>query len=674
MTFRRFATVQITEAEIVGPFADPGPSDMGPFTINVGASKSSVLIYNLIGAATNINGSSFGYWYRAKVGSDINLSMIFVKTSASPLAGGEPTSTGYTEGYVNFEWFAIYPLGLQSINSNSSAGQWAIAINEANDAGRIQYAETNVDDSYSLRDIVEFHPEIATVSMPQDYSWLNENSLYVTIGTFTFEPTSNWAFAFTDGTGSEVLVYDDSVFSSSGQVTLTKIQHYVDDEFDIYTGDMTDPTSHDPFVHTTLNPRDADEVVQSWEETDDSGLIWKLQMIYTSENVETEEIEAEYEIQFMVEGSEDVEPPYSQIMNRWTFEGRNFSTQEAAESAWESTVSLKESQLAMRNVAIAEYQDESREGESIWTEEIEAGAYSPFAGQTLTYSLTYAGDGRYNLTRNTLSIGFIEGMTEEDAIAEAQELASADANPEQEVYTIRTWQNYKDAIDLWNEGNADLPDWCPFDSLQIYGGHDYEDVNENSDEYSLALMNYDYLRTSAELRLRVRSGYAVGMNLLSENNDYFRDNIEGASGTEADPTLPSSEAYDDVEISGDVLSDQEIDFILEGDNLLEIDIDSEWTNIWKFRLKTRGNDLAIDEPERFDNEVFVRITSVEQSSATNQGGNYDREEPEPNGNGNGDDETSTTDILQGVLVVGVVAALLVILIRATRERTSGGGE
>ena len=166
MTFRRFATVQITEAEIVGPFADPGPSDMGPFTINVGASKSSVLIYNLIGAATNINGSSFGYWYRAKVGSDINLSMIFVKTSASPLAGGEPTSTGYTEGYVNFEWFAIYPLGLQSINSNSSAGQWAIAINEANDAGRIQYAETNVDDSYSLRDIVEFHPEIGTLKLP----------------------------------------------------------------------------------------------------------------------------------------------------------------------------------------------------------------------------------------------------------------------------------------------------------------------------------------------------------------------------------------------------------------------------------------------------------------------------------------------------------------------------
>ena len=72
--------------------------------------------------------------------------------------------------------------------------------------------------------------------------------------------------------------------------------------------------------------------------------------------------------------------------------------------------------------------------------------------------------------------------------------------------------------------------------------------------------------------------------------------------------------------------------------------------------------------------MFARITSVEESEATNQGGNYDREEPEQNGNGNGDTETSTTDILQGVLVVGVVAALLVILIRATRERTSGGGE
>ena len=673
MTFRRYATVQITEAEIAGPFADPTPSDMGPFTINLAPSKSSVLVYNMIGAATNTDGSSFGNWFRAKVGSDVNLSMIFVKTSASPLGGGEPTTTGYTEGYANFDWFAVYPASSSaSINPNSQAGQWAIAIKEAYDAGRVQYPDTNVDDSYSLRDIVEFHPEIASVTMPQDYTWLNENSLSVTIGTFSFEPSSNWAFAFTDAGGSEVLVYDDSVFTSSGQITLTKIQHYVDDGFDIYTGDMVDPSSHDPFIHTTLNPRDADEVVQTWQETDDSGLIWKLQMIYKSENVETEEIEAEYEIQFMVEGSEDVEPPYNQIMNRWTFEGRNFSTQEAAESAWETTVSLKESQLAMRNVAIVEYQDEEKEGESIWTEEIEAGAYSPFAGQTLTYTLTYAGDGRYNLTRNTLSIGFIEGMTEEDAIGEAQELASSDANPEKEIYTIRTWRNYRDAITLWNEGKADLPDWCPFDILQIYGGHDFEDVNENSDEYSLALMNYDDLRTSAALRLRVRSGYAVGMNLLSENNDYFRDNIEGASGTEAYPTVPSTEPYDDVEISGDVLSDQEIDFILEGDNLLEIDIDSEWTNIWKFRLKTRGNDLAIDEPERFDNEVFVRINSVEQSSATNQGGNYDREEPEPNGNG--DDETSTTDILQGVLVVGVGAALLVILIRATRERTSGGGE
>ena len=301
------------------------------------------------------------------------------------------------------------------------------------------------------------------------------------------------------------------------------------------------------------------------------------------------------------------------------------------------------------------------------------GAYSDFAGQTITYTLSYSGDDRYNLKRGPLSIGFIDATDDSTAITQAQELANSDANPEQEVFTVRTWANYRDAVDLWREGEADLPEWCPFDILQIYGGHDFETVSESDDEYTLALMNYDDVRTSAALRLRVRDGYAVEMNMLSENNDYFRDNIRGASGSEADPTVPTTEEFRDVSITGDVLADQEIDFILEGDNLLEIDIDSEWSNIWKFRLKTRGNDLAIDEPEKFDNEVFLQIRSVKESSVPGaRGGNYGQEvseEDETEENG----ETTPADLVQGLLIAGVGIALIVLLIRATREK-SGGGE
>lgn len=112
--------------------------------------------------------------------------------------------------------------------------------------------------------------------------------------------------------------------------------------------------------------------------------------------------------------------------------------------------------------------------------------------------------------------------------------------------------------------------------------------------------------TAGYLKLVLKEGWMVELEVWTENFDYFGDNIDSSShdrfqhtGTDSNFT-PTGEGY----VS-------QIDFwLIAGGDQLSIDIDNESSKVAQFYLKIDGVVYSISNPENFDDEVKVWLKQV----------------------------------------------------------------
>lgn len=161
----------------------------------------------------------------------------------------------------------------------------------------------NTDDSYSLRDIVEFKTNVADASISGNHQWVDENTVKLdTNTTFQFKPLTGWNAIITDD-DSTMTVFTNQNLTTTGRsgdenlVTLDKLQFVAQDgSIDVYSGDFKTPTSEGAFAYSGAFQWAGWETIETWQGEPFAQYAkgYKLELRLKNANIETGEPAAYY--------------------------------------------------------------------------------------------------------------------------------------------------------------------------------------------------------------------------------------------------------------------------------------------------------------------------------------------------------------------------------------------
>ena len=262
----------------------------------------------------------------------------------------------------------------------------------------------------------------------------------------------------------------------------------------------------------------------------------------------------------------------------------------------------------------------------------------------------------------------------------------------------------------------------PFSNWRVAGKYDKwtNGVSKTTAEApekrtAIYLDNRDIARgKSSALTFTIASGYRARLKVYTEHNKYFTDNTKQA---------PSK---NDVRIQKELLFDESMELIMFEGDYLSIDIDEEHSGIYRYRLRLGNKNYNVDDPEKFNNEVWVQLIEArlidggenepkfgdddiiimpdEETIIT--GSNEDTDDDgipdyldydplddevqsiedvdtddddddddggDDGGDGGGDDDKKESGFsLMGVVIIGIVVIGIALLIRAGRKNKSSG--
>tara|TARA_R100000908_G_scaffold65323_1_gene54293 strand:- start:966 stop:1865 length:900 start_codon:yes stop_codon:yes gene_type:complete len=104
---------------------------------------------------------------------------------------------------------------------------------------------------------------------------------------------------------------------------------------------------------------------------------------------------------------------------------------------------------------------------------------------------------------------------------------------------------------------------------------------------------------------KVADGYKVKLVVETDNHKYFQDNVKD-----------STPSKNDVEIRTSNLFDSEMTVILYGGDYISIDIDEEHSGIYRFRLHLNGQNYNVNNPDKIDDETWVRLVYARLENGT----------------------------------------------------------
>ena len=232
-------------------------------------------------------------------------------------------------------WFR-YPSEISQRNS-VNVSSYARQVMDA----PVTIEEANEDDSYSLQDIVEFHPEIATAIMPMTgarFDDYNENELILDNATFQIIPQPGWSMQFQNLDGNTITVNSGENFTTTSTIRLTALQQIVNAVPVTYSGDMSYPDAQaDPFTYEGEYQYPEAEVVSEVEIEDvTNGATWTISLLRAEDNIETDTNEFGYYVRTVIDSSTKYTSPTR---------SRLFDSQEQAEIEFDKVVASAEATI-----------------------------------------------------------------------------------------------------------------------------------------------------------------------------------------------------------------------------------------------------------------------------------------------------------------------------------------
>ena len=144
----------------------------------------------------------------------------------------------------------------------------------------------------------------------------------------------------------------------------------------------------------------------------------------------------------------------------------------------------------------------------------------------------------------------------------------------------------------------------PFSNWEVKGKHHYWTVKAGFNtkaeapekRKAIKLDDRDIaLGKSSALTFTIASGYKARIKVYTENDNYFQDNTK------------STPSKNDVQIKSELLFDESMELIMFEGDYLSIDIDEEHSGIYRYRLHLGNKNYNIDDPEKFNDEVWVQL-------------------------------------------------------------------
>ena len=337
--------------------------------------------------------------YKTRVSSGIKYAFVYVNMHAIN------EFIGVVPGQY---WFNLPP----SINKRNTTQINTYVRSVLNAPTPVQEV-ANVDDSYSLRDIVDFRTNVANVSIAGNHDWEDENTVKLSTNTiFQFNPKTGWAAKLDDdGNSMTVTPGQNYTVMGPGVVTLISLQFVAQDgSIDIYEGDMKTTTLNGkPLAYYGGYAIGDWTSVELWEQPaygkNSHGYIIEIRR--SPDNAVTG-VEGSYYVRRILPWNDTGE---------WSSVGpvadgsRVGMTLEKAQGIFNKEKAAAEADAEQTRLAQIAADDEAREGTVIHTE----------VRGSIEYNVRYIGDGRYSITGpNDLLIAIYDATDDPNAVVMAQ--------------------------------------------------------------------------------------------------------------------------------------------------------------------------------------------------------------------------------------------------------------
>jgi len=195
----------------------------------------------------------------------------------------------------------------------------------------------------------------------------------------------------------------------------------------------------------------------------------------------------------------------------------------------------------------------------------------------------------------------------------------------------------------------------------------------NTDGRILALKDSDTLADSGNLLLRIKEGYRVRIKLMTQELNYFEENIPSLESLVSNSKF-SGESTITYSGTGRYDETDQIVFDMVGGDTIQIDIDSEYSETTNFSITTNGQQIVRASPPTIDNETYIAIIEVEKFSKESGGGIASDSNGSNLGGGsqgssdtNGDDTDTSMGVGNGIAIVVVSILIIGILWMVLRD-------
>ena len=327
------------------------------------------------------------------------------------------------------QWWIELP---DSINRRNTT-QINTYVRAVLDAPEPQAEVANLDDSYSLRDIVDFKTNVATVTIQGNHDWVDENTVRLATNTMMqFRPSTGWA-AIISIDDETLTVNQGENLTTMGRsdddnlVTLDKLQFVAQDgSIDVYSGDFKSPSSEGAFTYTGAFTWEGVSTVETWtgEPFAEYAKGYKLEIRKSAANIETGEAES-YRVRVLLPWNS--EPDWA---NAETPSG-GFATLSEAQAHFEL---MKEKYIKNAATLQAEYdrkEDEEKEAARAGT------VIGSESRGNRVYTIKYSKDGKYIIeNKEGLIVAVYEADNDDAALKRATgeiDAYEAEAFPKKDV-------------------------------------------------------------------------------------------------------------------------------------------------------------------------------------------------------------------------------------------------
>ena len=165
----------------------------------------------------------------------------------------------------------------------------------------------------------------------------------------------------------------------------------------------------------------------------------------------------------------------------------------------------------------------------------------------------------------------------------------------------------------------------PFKALEIKGDRVGSDANVYLDWEGTGMVQLndnDTFGKSAALYFKMGDNWRAKVGVLTNNGEYFTDNLKDTFlGTDyvevqevgllSQSSIATAMGFEDTFWDTQLNAESAMAVAMTGGDYMSIDIDEEFSDIYRFRLKINGSFRNTSDPEKFDADTYIGLIKLE---------------------------------------------------------------